>query len=133
MQLEILPLRHQRVVDQQSVPRPRLQPTDRRLWSWLARVWAGWQEALTCVPPRTVIAWQRKRFREHWRRLSRGRRLGRPTVPKDVRVRIHDLWQANPTGGSPRIVGELRKLGLDVAKSTVETYRVRPPKPPSPT
>jgi transposase InsO family protein len=30
-------------------------------------------------------------------------------------------------------VGELRKLGIDVAKSTVETYRVRPPKPLSPT
>jgi putative transposase len=33
----------------------------------------------------------------------------------------------------PRIVGELRKLGIDVAKSTVETYGVRRRKPPSPT
>jgi transposase InsO family protein len=54
-------------------------------------------------------------------------------VPTEVRELIHDRWQANPTWGSPQIVGELRKLGLDVAKSTVETYRVRPPKPPSPT
>ena len=46
---------------------------------------------------------------------------------------IRDMWQANPTWGAPRIVGELRKLGIDVAKSTVETYRVRPQKPPSPT
>lgn len=30
-------------------------------------------------------------------------------------------------------MGELRKLGIEVAKSTVETYRVRPRKPPSPT
>jgi transposase InsO family protein len=43
------------------------------------------------------------------------------------------MWQANPTWGSPRIVGELRKLGIDVAKSTVEKYRVRRRKPPSPT
>ena len=43
------------------------------------------------------------------------------------------MWQANPTWGSPRIVGELRKLGIDVAKSTVEMYRVRPRKRPSPT
>jgi putative transposase len=43
------------------------------------------------------------------------------------------MWRANPTWGSPRIVGELRKLGIHVAKVTVETYRVRPPKPPSPT
>ena len=46
---------------------------------------------------------------------------------------IRRMSQANPTWGSPRIVGELQKLGIDVAKSTVETYRVRPRKPSSPT
>lgn len=35
--------------------------------------------------------------------------------------------------GSPRIVGELRKLGIPVAQSTVEKYRARPRKLPSPT
>ena len=43
------------------------------------------------------------------------------------------MWQANPTWGSPRIVGELRKVGIEVTKSTVEKYQIRPPKPPSPT
>jgi transposase InsO family protein len=43
------------------------------------------------------------------------------------------MSQANPTWGAPRIVGELQKLGINVAKSTVEKYRVRPKKPPSPT
>jgi transposase InsO family protein len=43
------------------------------------------------------------------------------------------MWQANPTWGAPHIVGELRKLGIDVAKSTVEKYRVRPERPSSPT
>jgi len=50
-----------------------------------------------------------------------------------VRELIQAMWQANPTWGSPRIVGELRRLGIDVAKSTVETYRVRPRWSPSPT
>jgi transposase InsO family protein len=54
-------------------------------------------------------------------------------MAKEVRTLIRDMWQANPTWGSPRIVGELRKLGIDVAKSTVERYRVRRRKPPSPT
>ena len=40
---------------------------------------------------------------------------------------------ANVGWGSPRIVGEPRKLGIDVAKSTVEKCRVRSKKPPSPT
>jgi hypothetical protein len=43
------------------------------------------------------------------------------------------MWRSNPTWGSPRIVGELRKLGINVAKSTVEKYHPRPRKPPSPT
>lgn len=43
------------------------------------------------------------------------------------------MWWANPTWGSPRIVGELRKLGIEVAKSTVEKYRVQLRKPPTPT
>jgi putative transposase len=43
------------------------------------------------------------------------------------------MWQANPTWGSPRIVGELRKVGIEMTKSTVEKYRIRPSKPPSPT
>jgi transposase InsO family protein len=43
------------------------------------------------------------------------------------------MWQANPTWGSPRIVGELEKLGIDLAKSTVEKYRPKLRKPTSPT
>ena len=133
MQLEILALRHQLAVYQQSVPRPRIQPTDRLLWGWLARLWAGWQDVLVFVQPRTVLTWQQQRFRVYWRRLSQGGKPGRPAVAKEVRELIRDMSQTNPTWGSPRIVGELRKLGIQVAKSTVETYRVRPRMPPSPT
>jgi hypothetical protein len=42
-------------------------------------------------------------------------------------------WQSNPTWGSPRIVGEPEKLGIHLAKSTVEKYRPRFRKPLSPT
>ena len=133
MQLEILALRHQVAVYKQSVHRPRLRPTDRLFWVWLSRLWSRWQDALAFVQPRTVIAWQQRRFRDHWRRLSQRGTPGRPTIAKDVRDLIRTMWRANPTWGSPRIMGELRKLGIDVAKSTVEKYRGRPRKPPSPT
>ena len=59
--------------------------------------------------------------------------LSRKPEPFDIRDLIQSISQANPLWGSPRIVGELRKLGIDVAKSTVEKYRGRPRKPPSPT
>jgi putative transposase len=133
LHLEHLALRHQLAVYQRSVPRPDLRATDRLFWAWLSRLWSDWQSALALVQPRTVIAWQRQRFRDHWRRLSQPGTPGRPTIAKEVRTLIWDMWQANPMWGSPRIVGELHKLGIDVAKSTVEKYRIWPPKPPSPT
>jgi transposase InsO family protein len=131
--LENLALRHQVAIYKQTISGPRLHPTDRLFWAWLSRLWSGWQEALAFVQPRTVIAWQRKHFRAHWRRLSQRGTPGRPALAKEVRDLIRQMWQANPTWGSPRIVGELQKLGIAVAKSTVEKYRPRPKKPPSPT
>ena len=99
----------------------------------MSRLWSEWQSALAFVRPRTVITWQHKRFRDHWRQLSQQGTPGRPRIAKEVHDLIRTMWQANPTWGAPRIVGELRKLGINVAKLTVETYRVRPRKPPSPT
>jgi hypothetical protein len=131
MHLHILALQHQVAVYKQTVHRPRLRTTDRVFWAWLSRLWSGWYEALAFVQPRTVIAWQRKRFRDHWRRLSQSGKPGRPALVQEVRALIRDMWRANPTWGSPRIMGELRKLGINVAKSTVEKYRVHPTKPPS--
>jgi transposase InsO family protein len=43
------------------------------------------------------------------------------------------MSQANPLWGAPRIHGELRKLGIEVAQSTVAKYLYRPRKPPSQT
>ncbi|MGB5519062.1 MAG: integrase core domain-containing protein [Gammaproteobacteria bacterium] len=84
------------------------------------------------VQPRTVIAWQRKRFRDHWTKLSR--RGGRQTYSiKKIKGLIRKMSEANVGWGSPQTVGELRKLVIDVSKSTVEKYRVRSKKPPSPT
>jgi transposase InsO family protein len=97
--------------------------------SYLAAV----REALVIVQPRTVIAWQRRRFRDHWTRLCRSGKPGRPAVAKQVRILIRRLSSANPLWGAPRIVGELAKIGIDVAKTTVEKYMVRPRGPTSPT
>jgi putative transposase len=133
LRLENLALRHQLAVYQQTIHRPRLRPSDRLFWAWLSRLWPGWQATLAFVQPRTVIAWQQQRFRDHWRHLSQRSKPGRPTIAKEVRDLIHTMWQTNPTWGAPRIVGELRKLGIEVAKSTVEKYRVRPQRPSSPT
>ena len=133
MQLEILALRHQLAVYQRTSKRPPIRPSDRLLWAWLSRAWPRWREALLIVQPRAVVAWRRRRFREHWTRLCRSGRPGRPAVARDVRVLIRRMSRSNPTWGAPRIVGELAKIGIDVAKSTVARYMDRRQPPASPT
>jgi putative transposase len=103
--LENLALRHQLAVYQQTVRRPRLRTTDRLFWACLSRLWSGWQTALAFVQPRTVIAWQQRRFHDHWRRLSQRGTPGRPAIAKDVRDLIRQMWRANPAWGSPVCVG----------------------------
>ena len=132
LQLEIAALRHQLSLYQRMQRRPAIASSDRLLWSILARLWRGWRGALFFVRPRTVILWQRKRFRDYWRGLSRGDRSGRPAISLELRRLIRRMWQANPTWGSPRIVAELQKLGIDIAKSTVEKYRPKLHQPTSP-
>jgi len=132
LQLEVLALRHQLAVYQRRGGRARIKVADRLLWAWLSRTWSSWRGVLLFVQPSTVIAWQRRRFRDHWARLSRSR-TGRPAVARELRELIRKISMANPGWGSPRIVGELAKLSIAVSKSTVEKYMLRPRKPPSPT
>lgn len=132
LQSENAALRHQLSLYRREQRRPVIAPGDRLLWSLLARLWRGWRGALFFVQPRTVILWQRKRFRDYWRQLSCVHGRGRPTISSELRSLIRRMWRANPTWGSPRIVGELQMLGIDIANSTVEKYRPTLRKPPSP-
>jgi len=60
--LENLALRHQLLVLQRSVGRPRLARWDRVFWVWLSRVWVSWRSSLVIVQPATVLAWHRQDF-----------------------------------------------------------------------
>src|SRR5438034_5400651 len=78
LRVENIALRHQLAIYQRTVKRPRIRPEDRIFWCWLSRHWATRQEVLVVVQPATVVAWQRKRFCDHWARLSRAGKPGRP-------------------------------------------------------
>jgi putative transposase len=131
--LENLALRQQLAVYKRSAPRPRLRTMDRLVWVGLARVWAGWRQALVIVSPDTVLRWQRRRFREHWRRLSGRPRVGRPPLNAEITALIRNMTAMNPLWGAPRIHGELRKLGIEVAERTVSRLMPKRRTPPSQT
>jgi hypothetical protein len=117
--IENLALRQQLAVYKRTAPRPRLCTTDRLFWVGLARVWTGWRQALVIVSPTTVVRWQRRRFRAYWTPLSGRPPGGRPPVNAEFKVLVTRMAAANSLWGAPRIHGELRKLGIDVAEPTV--------------
>ena len=119
LQAEILALRHQIAVLQQSAPRRlRLKQSDRLLWILLSRFWPGWRNRLRIVQPDTVVRWHRRAFVRYWTWKSR-RPPGRPAVAAAIRELIQHMSRANVLWGAPRIHGELLKLGIDVSQSTV--------------
>ena len=79
-----------------------------------------------------VVSWQRKRFLTIDPAEPGG--YARPAMHRPGDPRSHPKDVAGKSFlGIARIQSELRKLGIDVAKSTVEKYRVHPRRPPSPT
>jgi len=135
LEAEILALRHQLAVLQRQTPRcPRLGRADRLLWVLLSRAWPKWRRAVQIVTPDTVVRWHRRGFALYWPWRSRPRRPGRPAVAVDIRALIRQMQAANPLWGAPRIHGELQKLGIEIAPSTVAKYLGRHGgKAPSPT
>ena len=122
LQTENLVLRHQINILRRAVPR-RVRPTCvERLWFvWLYRLWPDVLRSVAIIRPETVVRWHRQGWRAYWRWKSR-HISGRPRVPKDVRDLIREISLANPLWGAPRIHGELLKLGIEIAQSTVSKY-----------
>src|SRR5262245_57893972 len=109
--LENLALRHELAVYKQMVARPKVRVRDRLFWVAPSRVWPRWRQALVIVSSDTVLRWQRRRFRDHWTKLSGPPTAGRPPVTAEIKGLVLRMAAANPLLGAPRIHGELRKLG----------------------
>src|SRR6266403_3212754 len=133
LEAEIVLLRHQLNVLRQRFPsKPRLTAADRLIFVWLYRLFPSLLNAITIVQPETIIRWHRAGFRLYWRWKSRSRG-GRPKVPIEIRHLIREMSLANRLWGAPRIHGELLKLGIEVAQSTVAKYMARRGRGPSQT
>ena len=98
--LENLALRQQLAMYKRTLTRPRLHRTDRLFWVGLTRVWAGWREALVIVTPDSVLRWRRRRFREHWTKLSGRPPVGRPPVSAEIKALVTRMAAANSLWGA---------------------------------
>jgi hypothetical protein len=124
LEAEILALRHQLNILQQRGPRRlHLRRADRALFIWLYRRCPRILDTITIVRPETIVRWHRMGFAAYWRWKSRPLG-GRPRIGKEVRDLIRRMSFENPLWGAPRIHGELLKLGIEIAQSTVSIYMV---------
>ena len=113
-------LRHQLNIAQRKRSTPiRLSNFYRTFLVWLSRIFPTVLGSVQVVRPETVTRWHRQGFRSYWRWRSPGLRPGRPKIDKELRDLIQRMCRENPLWGSPRIHGELLKLGFSVAQSTV--------------
>jgi hypothetical protein len=116
---ELLILRHENAVLRRHADRIRYEPADRVWFAALAPFIPRrrWTEIFP-VTPATLLAWHRQLAASKYD-TSKRRKPGRPpTVPGIARLVVRPARE-NPLQGHRRIHGELTKLGVTVAPSTV--------------
>jgi putative transposase len=116
---EVLVLRHQNAVLRRQAGRVRYEPADRAWFAALARIVPRrrWAEVFP-VTPATLLAWHRRLAAKKYDTIGR-RRPGRPPATPGIKRLVLRLARENPLWGHRRIQGELVKLGIAVAPSTV--------------
>ena len=130
--LENVALRQQVAMYQRARSRRAVRWSDRLFWVALRRAWTDWRSALVTVRPATVVAWHRRGFVWYWTWRSRPTG-GRPRVNGELRRLMGEMAKANPLWVAPRVHGELVKLGLSVSERTVSRLMPRRRRPPSQT
>jgi transposase InsO family protein len=114
--VEILVLRHQLAVLQRQHPHPRFEPEDRAILTAMSRVVRRDRWAIFVVKPDTLLRWHRRLVATHW---TYPHRPGRPATIAETRQLILRFALENATWGYRRIHGELARLGIHIAASTV--------------
>src|ERR1700687_3013332 len=124
-------LRHQLIVLRRKLRgRAQLANSDRWFLVQLYRWFPSVLKAITIIRPETLVRWHRAGFRKYWRWKSRSLG-GRPQIESDLRALIRRMSIDNPLWGASRIHGELLKLGIEVAQSSVAKYMFKRRGPPS--
>ena len=116
---ELLALRHENAVLRRNACRVRYDPADRAWFAVLTRFIPRlrWAEVFP-VTPATLLAWHRRLTARKYD-TSKRRKPGRPATVRSIARLTIRLAQENPLWGYRRIHGELTKLGLTIAPSTI--------------
>ena len=116
---ELLVLRHENAVLRRNAGRVQYEPADRVWFAALTRFIPRrrWAEVFP-VTPATLLAWHRRLAARKYD-TSKRRRPGRPATVRSIAGLAVRLAHENPLWGYRRIHGELTKLGMTIAPSTI--------------
>ena len=90
------------------------------------------EQVVTIVKPKTILAWQRRLENEKWDYSDRRKNNpGRPRIAPDIEQLVCRMARENEWGYA-RIQGELKKLSIEISKSSVANILRRNGLPPSP-
>jgi hypothetical protein len=93
--------------------------------------WLG--NICSIVKPETILAWNRKMKKDKYNHTDkRNKSPGRPRKSKDTVSLIIRIATENARAGYTRIVGELKKLGHIVSRTTVRNVMIEHGIPPTP-
>jgi hypothetical protein len=88
-----------------------------------------WRESVLLVKPETILRWHRQGFQMFWRWRTRYQQPPRTRISIETIELIRRVARENRLWGAERIRGELLKLGIRVAKRTVQSYLKRDVQP----
>ena len=90
------------------------------------------EQVVTIVKPKTILAWQRKLENQKWDYSDRRQNNpGRPKIALDIEQLVCRMARENEWSYG-RIQGELKKLDIEISKSSVANILRRNGLPPSP-
>jgi putative transposase len=115
-------LRHQLIAAKRHLTRPRISKPEKMAITIWARLTKWWQSTFLLFQPDTLLRWHREMFRIVWWKKSRPKGKSKAKLAlKTVKLIMH-MAKNNRTWGAERIRGELLKLGISVAKRTIQKY-----------
>ena len=107
--------------------RVRFTHSEKRLYAVLLAVFSKIKSQFTLVKPETVMRWYRNFLKKRWRYPHKGKQIGRPQTPLEIRELVLQIKNENISWGNKRIQGELLKLDIQLDKNTIrrilEDYR----------
>jgi putative transposase len=119
MELEIVVLRHELAILRRKTRRPTITAVDRLFLSAASRLLPRMRWGSRIVTPATLLRWHRRLVAKRW---TFARRVGRPPLRREIQDLVRRLARENPQWGYPRIVGELKGLGITVSATTVRAW-----------